>query len=187
MAIKLRVNGGVVQPGVAFTMSDAAAARARAEGMAKRLALNPHGQAAPARVRQASVVEQLAEQGRLRAAQVAAAREIEGYWHWWTGALFAGTACYGERLAKGESAGVPASVRVRASRYRDWAGWAEREVVKGELNVLALTLDMVVDGRAPWALRERYRMGVERVVRVVQISLLHYATLAGWVEERNAA
>jgi hypothetical protein len=86
----------VVQ-GAAYVTSEGEAARARAEGEARRMALNPHGQDAPVRVLQVSVIGRMAEAGHLRVEQVRAAYEIEAYWRAWTAAMFAGGGGYAER------------------------------------------------------------------------------------------
>ena len=174
----------VVQ-GAAYVMSEGEAARARAEGEARRRALNPHGQDAPVRVLQVSVIGRMAEAGHLRAEQVLAAYEIEAYWLAWTAAMLAGGGGYAERLDKGVSMAEPPGVRARAERYRAWATWAEAQTVKGSLTLLQLTLDVVIDGVALAELKRRYRLGADRPRPLVQVSLRHYAILAGWVEDKS--
>ena len=177
-----------IERGAAYVTSDGAAARARNEGQAKRDALNPNGQAVVPRVARVSAIGRMADAGHLRAEQVRAAHDIESYWHSWTAGLFARPmATYGERLDRGISLSEPISVRSRATRYQAWAAWADGHSVRGGLSSLTLVMDVVVDGQSLEALRMRYRMGTPRIRAVVQIALRRYATMAGWVEDREPA
>ncbi|MBU8543984.1 MULTISPECIES: hypothetical protein [Roseomonadaceae] len=142
-----------------------------------------------ARVRHAHIIDELAEDGRLRAHQVAAARDIEAYVAGWIVPIGRSSGGMAERVDGGGAAGggEPASVRLRAARYRAWAEWAEGQRVKPELSLLTITLKLCVDGWTPRAIRREYGMDDGRALRLIQEGLLHYADLAGWVEDREAA
>lgn len=180
MPIKLIIEG----PAPYCTPQGMADAMAE-QGRKVRELRNPHGQAQVVRVRQLGVVERLAEDGRLRKEQVQAALEVRAYWHRWTKGLFATGSTYTEKLDKGGGGFDPVTPAMQ--RYRAWAEWAEARKVKGELSMLTMVLDLVVDDRAPRTMRQAYKMSDRDVLRRVQEGLRHYAVLAGWVEDREAA
>jgi hypothetical protein len=189
MAIRLVVEGRVVEQGVAYVMPDGVAARAKAEGEVKREQWRASAKVQPF-VTSRDVLGQMALDGRLPAVSYRAGQEIARHWHDVTRALFPRCGLYGERMPKGAEDGEAPGAVARTGRYLAWAEWAQTRAVTARATVVEITFDLVVDGLTCRGIRAKRGIGQQRALEVVRGSLWGYARLAGWltdVEPRNAA
>ncbi|NKC33488.1 hypothetical protein [Falsiroseomonas selenitidurans] len=173
---------GVIQAGGAYVTPDAVAAQAMCRAI--DAGARPR---APEKRSLGHVIHDLHEAGRLRDEQLRAAEDIEAYAAGWVLPLGAGRLHDRVDGGGGAAAMEPPSVRLRAVRYRSWAGWAEAQPVRGDLRLLQVTLDVCLRGWTPWHLRQVYRISDVRALRLIQASLLEYAVRAGWVDAARAA
>lgn len=179
MALRLMVEGRVVQQADAYCMTDGEARRAMAAKPAPRHAPADAVAFVPTR----NVVALYHAEGVLRAEQARAAEEIALHWHSVTRALHARCALYAERMARGAEADHP-SERGRTERYMAWAGWAGVQAVTPAASLVDVTLDVAVDGLSWRGVRAKRGVSHQRAQRLVQGSLWRYALLAGWAQER---
>jgi hypothetical protein len=181
MALRLMVEGRVVEQAEAYCMTDAEVARVMAARRPPRL---PPAEA-PAFVAQRDVVAGYLAKGVIRPEQARAAQEIAAHWYAVTRALHARCGLYAERMPKGPEQDHPADAP-RTARYLRWAEWANTQRVTPAASLVDLTLDVAVDGLSWSGIRTKRRIGDHRAKREIQRSLWHYALGAGWVEERPA-
>lgn len=181
MALRLKVEGRVIEPGAAYCMTDAEAARALASKRVVRSA------EVVAYVPTRNVVAGYLADGVLRPEQVRAAEEIAAHWHAVTRALHARCGLYAERMPKSVGDLVHPGDAARAARYRVWAEWAGTQAVSVSATLVDVTLDVAVDGLSWHGIRAKRRIGDVRAKRLVQASLWHYARAAGWIEQRDRA
>jgi hypothetical protein len=177
----------LIRQGEAFVCTEGLAQMWGEQGREERLRRNPHGQPLRPRVRRLSVLEQLGEDGRLRKVQVDAGKEINRYWHLWTGALFSRTT--GEGSGFGTGVVDTPALRNLVGRYRAWAEPESAHRLRGEVTALDVVLAVAVDDLAIKALRRRFCTRQETVLGWLRDSLHLYGTLAGWrdIEARDAA
>jgi hypothetical protein len=189
MAIRLVVEGRVVERGVAYVIPDAVAARWQAEGEARREQWRVASNVQPF-VTSRDVLGQMALDGRLPAVSYRAGQEIARHWHDVTRALFPRCGLYGERMPRSVEVLEAPGVAARTGRYLAWAAWAQTRAVTARATVVEITFDLVVDGLTCRGIRAKRGIGQQRALEVVRGSLWGYARLAGWltdVEARNAA
>jgi hypothetical protein len=181
MALRLMVEGRVVQQAEAYCMTDAEAARAMAAKPP------PRGGVTVAFVPTRNVVAAYHQDGTLRAEQVRAAEEIAAHWFAVTRALHARCGLYAERMPRGAEAQDPPGLAARTARYTGWAEWANLQRVTPAASLVDVTLDVAVDGLSWRGVREKRGIAHQRAKRVVQASLWRYALLAGWAQQHPKA
>lgn len=170
----------LIEPGAAYCVTDAQ--------VRQWVPPRPADRAPAPRVRSLGVLEQLAEDGRIRKVQLEAGREIRLYWARWTMAFNAAVARYGATTVGAGGVPDPLTASALAARYKVWAGAAEARRVRGDLTALQLVLDLCLRDWTPWEMRQVYRVSDTRALRIVREELLTYGRLAGWrVDDREAA
>lgn len=153
------------------------------QARAFREARDPAPAPAP-RAMQRNAVVQLHVGGHIRTEQLRAAQEIERMYYVSTAGVRGRiTASYWERTPMGPPADDWAeSTRIAyTERYAPWATWAGQRVVRGR-TYREITLLLCADNLSPDQIRSRTGLHEVTARRHLQISLLEYAMIAGWVD-----
>ncbi|RVT99086.1 hypothetical protein EOD42_02980 [Rhodovarius crocodyli] len=138
----------------------------------------------PPRAMQRNAAVQLHMAGHIRTEQLRAAQEVERMFFISTSGVRGRIAAsYTERTSGGQ-AGDDWSDATRIAyteRFKPWSDWAGRQVVRGR-TYREITLMLCTDNLSPRQMRAQIGLHEVTILRHLQISLLEYAMIGGWVD-----
>lgn len=172
----------ITREGDAVRAADARRAQVE-EARALRERQNPQSAPMP-RALQRNAAVQLHVAGHIRTEQLRAAQEVERMFFISTSGVRGRIAAsYAERTSGGQ-AGDDWSDATRIAyteRFKPWSDWAGRQVVRGR-TYREITLLLCTDNLSPRQMRAQIGLHEVTILRHLQISLLEYAMIGGWVD-----
>ena len=140
------------------------------------------------RIRRADVLVELLEAGKLRAEHVRAGHEIAELFRVEVRCVEAKVAAYGERVASGQGAELPPTLRrAYTERYLPWGEEAGRQPANPQHSVRALAIEVCAMNRGLRQLADAWCMDQRTVLDRLRNTLHAYCTRAGWIVVQHAA